>query len=136
MKNRYVGRDVDLLLLGQWIERFFAKKNFRIAKFEEARDFRIEARPTHVHEMVDTITVALSGKSNDFTIEFSSSGRSSVFMRLGALTSLFGGGIAYLRGVKSQEAEEKIEKRFWVYVGEKIDFLANSVRRSRLSQEP
>jgi hypothetical protein len=47
-------------------------------------------------------------------------------MRLGQLTHLFGGGVLFLRGVKSDEAEEKLERDFWIFIEEKIDFLAKS----------
>jgi hypothetical protein len=130
MKNRYVGRNVDLSLLRQWIEQFFKKKNFRTVIEKETNGYRIIARPTHVHEIVDNITVSISGTPNDFTLNFVTGTRSEAFIKLGMLTSLFGGGIAYLRGVKSQEVEEKIEKLFWIYIGEKIDYLANKVKRT------
>ena len=38
-------------------------------------------------------------------------------MKLGQLTALFGGGLAFLRGIKSQEAEEKLEKSLGYAVG-------------------
>jgi len=130
MKNRYVDRNVDLSLLCRWIEHFFKKKNFRIVIEKGTKGYRIIARPTHVHEIVDNITVSISGTPNDFTLSFVTGARSEVFMKLGLLTSLFGGGMAFLRGVKSQESEEKIERLFWIYIGEKIDLLANKIKRN------
>jgi hypothetical protein len=126
MNRSYKGRNVDLSLLNQWIERFFKKKQFRVTKETEEETFRIVARPTYVHEIVDTITVSISGNSNDFEVKLYMGTRSETLIRIGQLASLFGLGVLLLRGIKSNEAEENLQRAFWVFVEEKIDFLANS----------
>jgi len=127
-ENRYTGRNVDLMLLSEWVERFFEKKNFRTIREERIKAHKITARPTYVHEVLDRVTVYIFGDPNDFVLKFITGARSSLFVKLGRLTTLFGGGIAFLRGVKSQEAEEQLERNFWIYVNEKIDFIAGSAR--------
>ena len=126
MNRPYKGRNVDLSLLSRWIERFFKKKEFRVTKETEEETFRIVARPTYVHEIVDTITVSVSGNSNDFVVKLYIGTRSEVLMKIGQLASLFGLGVLFLRGVKSDEAGETLQREFWVFVEEKIDFLTNS----------
>jgi hypothetical protein len=126
MNRPYKGRNVDLSLLSRWIERFFRKKEFRVSKETEEETFRIVARPTYVHEIVDTITVAVSGNSNDFAVKLYIGTRSEVLMKIGQLASLFGLGVLFLRGVKSDEAGETLQRQFWVFMEEKIDFLTNS----------
>jgi hypothetical protein len=126
MNRPYKGRNVDLSLLSRWIERFFRKKEFRVSKETEEETFRIVARPTYVHEIVDTITVAVSGNSNDFAVKLYIGTRSEVLMKIGQLASLFGLGVLFLRGVKSDEAGETLQRQFWVFIEEKIDFLTNS----------
>ena len=126
MNRPYKGRNVDLSLLSRWIERFFRKKEFRVSKETEEETFRIVARPTYVHEIVDTITVSVSGNSNDFVVKLYIGTRSEVLMKIGQLASLFGLGVLFLRGVKSDEAGETLQREFWVFVEEKIDFLTNS----------
>jgi len=126
MNRPYKGRNVDLSLLSRWIERFFKKKEFRVSKETEEETFRIVARPTYVHEIVDTITVSVSGNSNDFVVKLYIGTRSEVLMKIGQLASLFGLGVLFLRGVKSDEAGETLQREFWVFVEEKIDFLTNS----------
>jgi len=127
-ENRYTGRNVDLMLLSEWVERFFEKKLFRTIREEKTKAHRITARPTYEHEVLDRVTVCISGDPNDFVLQFITGARSNLFVKLGLLTTLFGGGIAFLRGVKSQEAEEQLERNFWTYVNEKIDFIAGSAR--------
>jgi hypothetical protein len=126
MNRPYQGRNVDLSLLSQWIERFFKRKEFRVKKETEEETFRIVARATYVHEIVDTITVSVSGNSNDFVVKLYIGTRSEVLMKIGQLASLFGLGVLFLRGIKSYEAEETLQREFWVFVEEKIDFLTNS----------
>lgn len=126
MNMPYKGRNVDLSLLSRWIERFFKKREFRVTKEIEEETFRIVARPTYVHEIVDTITVSVSGNPNDFVVKLYIGTRSEVLMKIGQLASLFGLGVLFLRGVKSDEAGETLQREFWVFVEEKIDFLTNS----------
>jgi hypothetical protein len=47
---------------------------------------------------------------------------------LGLSTTLFGGGVFVLRGLKLQEALEKLEKKFWLYLEEKITYASRSYR--------
>ena len=133
MDKQYKDRNVDLPLLSKWIERFFLRKEFRAAKEAQEGGYRIVAQPTYVHDIVDKTTVFISGNSNDFTVKFYTGARSEALMKLGRLTSLFGGGVLFLRGIKSDEAEEKLERSFWSYVEEKIDYLTNSVAKAEES---
>lgn len=128
MDKRYTNRNVDLALLSQWVQRFFKKKEFRT--IEEAKDatFRVVARPTYVHEIVDTITVSISGSPDDFEVRFYIGARSEVLMKIGQLASLFGLGVLFLRGVRSEEAGERLERDFWAVIEEKIDRIANSAK--------
>lgn len=126
MEDHYVGRNVDLQLLSEWLVRFFRNKGFRTVRREEIGGCKITVRPTYVHEIVEHPTVFVSGGSNDFIVRFVAGSRSRAFVTFGGLTTPFGGGSLFLRGVKSQEALEKLERDFWVYLEEKIDFLAGS----------
>jgi hypothetical protein len=126
METSFVGRNVDLSLLGEWVERFFKNKEFKVAINKKAVGYTVTAGPTYVHEIVGNINVSVYGEPNDFVVRFIAGARSGLYKKFGLLTSLFGGGVLLMRGMKSEEAEEKVEKDFWVYVEEKIDFLADS----------
>jgi hypothetical protein len=49
-------------------------------------------------------------------------------MKIGQLASLFGLGVLFLRGVRSEEAGERLERDFWAVIEEKIDRIANSAK--------
>lgn len=120
MESSYVGRKIDLSLLSEWVETFFAKRGFRAAKDAGIEGYHVVARPTHAHEIIGKITVSISGNPDDFTVKFFTGSQSDSFLKYGRLTSLLGGGILYLRGVKSKEAEERLERSFWVFVEQKM----------------
>jgi hypothetical protein len=126
MEYRFTGRNVDLLLLTQWIERFLNKKGFKTVKKERQEGYKIAAKPTYVHEIIDAINISVLGDSTNFLVRFTVGARSGFFMKFGLLTTLFGGGFAFLKGAKSQEEEDKLERKFWVFLQEKIDFLDGS----------
>jgi len=130
MESSYYDMDVDLASLSEIAEEFFKKKGFRTVRKEEDGGFRILIIPTHIHEIIGKLTVTLSGHQNSFVVKFFSGNRSDVLMKFGRLTSLFGGGIAYLRGVKSQESEERLERKFWVYLEEKMNLLTRTQHTS------
>jgi len=62
--------------------------------------------------------VRIAGDPNDFSVELSTEESSDTLIRLGTLTSLFGGGILFLKGMKSKELLDKVESDFWRFVEE------------------
>lgn len=72
------------------------------------------------------LTVKIIGDSNDFVVELLAGKRMRSSVRFGFLTTIFGGGNFLLQALKSQEALEKLEKEFWVYIEETITRLAGS----------
>jgi hypothetical protein len=127
-----MGRNVDLRQLNQLVERFFKSKGFRTSIESGENSFTIVSRATHVHDIVGAITVSILGKPNEFTLAFFSGERSEAFKKFGQLTSLLGGGTLFLRGARSQEEEEKLERFFWIYIEEKIDLLTRSSSTSQV----
>lgn len=126
MNSHYVDKEINLALLSKWVENFFVRKGFRTRREVVAKEYRTVARPMHVHEIIGVTTVSISGDPKDFTVKFFSGSRSDAYVKFGRLTSLFGGGILFLRGLKSQENEEKLERSFWIY----IEGLMNSFLKS------
>jgi len=114
--SHYVDKEIDLSLLSELAENFFAKRGFRTRREMVAKEYRIVSKPTHVHEIIGVTTVLISGDPKDFTIKFFSGSRSDAYIKFGRLTSLLGGGTLFLRGLKSQENEERLERNFWIYI--------------------
>ena len=127
MQRRWVGKNVDLLLLIEYLENFFRDKGFKTSKEDgSTSEYSIKAKPQKRTSIIEPVIIGISGTSDDFLIEFSTSGRSRSTVRFGFVTTMFGGGSLILRGLKSQEALEKLEKEFWVYIEEAIAHMINS----------
>ena len=122
MDSRYVNKDVDLKLVGEWAEIFFIKKRFNPIKKVTDEMIQIISKPKSIHEIIGLVTVHISGTPNDFMIKFFSGSRSDAYIKYGRLTSLLGGGLLFLRGIKSQENERKLEESFWVYFENQMNF--------------
>lgn len=129
MDSHYVDKKIDFSLLSEWVENFFVKKGFISRREVVAEGYRIVSKPTHVHEIIGMTTVLISGNPKDFTIKFFSGSRSDAYVKFGRLTSLVGGGILFLRGLKSQENEERLERNFWIHIeGMMNSFLKGSCK--------
>ena len=126
MQERWVGKNVDLQFLSESIENFFRDKGFRVTKDGSAPEYTISAKPQQGIGIIGRVTVRILGDPNDFLIEFSTSGHSRSAVKLGFITTIFGGGSLVLRGLKSQEELEKLEKVFWLHLEEAIIHLTNS----------
>lgn len=126
MQRSWTGKNVDLALLGERIEVFLKDKGFKIKKDWSASEYTFSARPQRGVGILERVIVRILGDSNDFLIDFSTSGHSRSAVKLGFITTMFGGGSLILRGLKSQEALEKLEKDFWLYMEESVTRLINS----------
>ncbi len=131
MESRYVGRNVRLPALCRCIEQFFVEKGFETVRIEEKGGYKIIVRTRCDRDIIENVTVLVSGGPNDFVVRFDAGSRSRSFIRFGRVTTFLGGGSFLLRGLKSQEALEKLERNFWVCLEEKIDFLERSTGRDR-----
>lgn len=127
MRRRWVGKNVDLALLSQRVEDFFKSKGFKTKKDESADGYELSGTAQHVRDVRGHIAVRILGNSNDFVIEFVASERTRRSIMLGFITTMFGGGSLILRGLRLQEALEKLEREFWVYAEDDVAHLANSV---------
>lgn len=120
MQERWVGKNVDLALLGERVKNFLRAKGFRTTKSLSASEYTISGKPQQGVSIIGRVTVRILGDPNDFSIEFSTSEHSRSAVKLGFITTIFGGGSLILRGLKSQEELEKLEKDFWARIEEAI----------------
>lgn len=120
MEDRWKGKNVNLSILTDSIRQFFVEKRHISSINKSNGQYRIVVHPKAFYDIVEDISVNIDGQPNDFSVKFVTSSRSRSFVILGALATIFGGGFLTLKGLKSREALEKLEKEFWVYVDEKI----------------
>ena len=126
MQRRWVGKNIDMALLSERIKNLYRDKGFKASRDGSASGYTITAKPQQRAGILEHVIIGISGDSDDFLIEFSTSGRSRSTVKLGFITTMFGGGSLILRGLKSQEAMEKLEKEFWIYIEEAIAHMINS----------
>jgi len=123
MERRWRGNNINLDTICAIISKFFEEKNFRVhvKRFNKRIDLIII--PQTIHKILEYITVVIKGTPNDFTIRFEAGKRSHKITFLGRITQLFGGGILFLYGQKSEEELEKLEKEFWDFIYVAIEHL-------------
>lgn len=129
MQSQWIGKNVDLKLLGECIEDFFKDKGFKTTKDESAGKYTILWTSQRARNMRDAMRATVFGDSNDFVVEIIASERTRGSIRLGLLTKAFGGGYLALRGLKAKETLEKLEKEFWIYIEEKVAHLTGSAEK-------
>lgn len=126
MRRQWMGKNVDLALLSERVEDFFRGKDFRTRKDESGDGYTISGTPHNARDVRGGITVRILGNSNDFVIELIAGERIRSSILLGFITTLIGGGSLLLRGLRSQETLEKLEREFWVYAEDSVVHLAGS----------
>lgn len=124
MKSRYKGKNVDLSLLSERMVQFFNEREFTTSLRKEGEKHVIIATPKFFHRIAENITVEVAGRADDFTVIFDAGSHSRAYVILGNILTLLGGGFFVLKGIKSLEEIEKLERAFWVYVDETIWQLA------------
>jgi hypothetical protein len=122
-QKRWTARDANLNLLTEKIESFFKSKGFKTKKNALPKGYKIATAPKHVRDVKAGIKVTILEGTHDFMVELSVGETSRFSTMLGLSTVPFGGGTLVLRGLKLQEAMERLEKEFWVYVEEAIPYI-------------
>jgi len=116
----WVGRHVDLKLLSREIERFFRKKRFKTIITKIEKGYSVRTSPPSHATIYGVVDVKVEGKPSNFTVTFLASKHTRSAIRLGFITTFIGGGNLLLRGLKSQEALDRLEKEFWIHLEEVI----------------
>jgi hypothetical protein len=126
MEDRWTNKNIDLSMIPDRLVQFFEERNFVSSQKSSEREYHITVMPSKHHDIVEEIHVYISGQPDDFKVKFDSGSHSISLVRSGILTAVFGGGRLALKGLKSQEALERLENEFWIYLDEVIWSLANS----------
>ena len=127
MKDFWIGNNVDLKLLNQRVEQFFAENEFETKFKQTHNECAIEASNSQFR-----VTVNIRGQPDDFTVEFITNKKTRGFslpMTFGYLTSIFGGGVLLLKDAKLQEAINEVERKFWEHVDKQVAELTNSANK-------
>lgn len=131
MEDRWEDKNVDLSVLADCIARFFEENLFAASVDKSGGEYRIVARPKSSHRIAENIRVSVSGQPNDFSVKFIAGSHSRALVMYGNLTAFLGGGYLSLKGLKSLEALDKLDEKFWKYVDEKVWKLAGSAAAAK-----
>lgn len=125
-QKSWTTKEANLDLLTERIENFFKSKGFETRKNASPNGTKISTVPKHFRDVKAGIKVTIWGSPHDFMVELSVDETSRFSTLLGLSTIPLGGGTLVLRGLKLQEALERLEKEFWVYVEETIPYVTRS----------
>lgn len=125
-QKRWIGEAANLGLLAERIERFFNNNGFKTRRNILPKGYEISIASHHIRDFRAAVKVKILGVPNDFIVEFLVGTPSRFSTLLGLSTIPFGGGIFVLRGLKLQEALERLEGDFWIYVSETVTSLTGT----------
>jgi len=126
MSQRWVGRNVNLDSLSRYIERFLEDRNFKTRKRGLAGGFIVEGVSRQQRGLLVKVVVRILGDPNDFSVELGRDERAHtrLYNVFGPFMTLFGGGFILARNLKRQDILDRLETEFFVFVEEKVDYLA------------
>jgi len=127
MKRKWNNKNVDLKLLTTYIGEFLKKKDFEAVKGEIPTGYQIFAENSPYFKLDGYVSVAIEGKSSDFTIELElCKGKKNSLIEPVLLTTMFFGGYFLKRKLKSDEDWIKFKNEFWRYVENAVLRLSGS----------
>jgi len=124
VKDRWKDNNVDLSLLSDRIAQFFAKRQFTTSLKGGGNDYVVVAAPKPFHGIAEKIKLHVLGSPDDFSVEFIAGSHSQSLVRYGTLLNLLGGGFFAVKGLKSLEEIEKLEREFWSFLAQVVSQLA------------
>jgi len=122
MEYRWVGKRIDFVLLGEYIQTFFRNRGFAVTKEEIPGGFNVfVGRSGESGEGKSFMSfVKVVGQPQDFVVEFGVEDASRASGIFDSLAALIGGGRLVLRRLKSEDKLKELERDFWTYLGEKL----------------
>lgn len=130
MQKRWTGKNVDLDLLSESVEKFLKDKGFVTSRTESEKELTVFWASERAPATSDQVPrVRIIGDSGDFTVEIVASELADRQIRLGLLTKAIGGGYFALRSIRTREKLEKLESELWAYIDSRANSLIGSARR-------
>jgi hypothetical protein len=130
VEKQWKGHNVDLQRLAQTIENYYSRRNLKakVTAFRNGYSIRVVVMGLRTQRVMSII---IRGAPDDFTIETRATESEDNTLKLGLLTTVFGGGSLVLGSVKAREELEKLEREFWRTIEETIGSLSNLMESPR-----
>ncbi|MEM2703460.1 MAG: hypothetical protein QXR45_09895 [Candidatus Bathyarchaeia archaeon] len=125
MRKIWSNVDVDLKLLTSAIQDFFEKKGFLTAVESSSCGFVIKAEASDVYDINGGVLVSVNGGSDSLIVSFIFDKEGDVvFSPL--MLSFFGGGLYFIRKLKSDEKRVLLEREFWRFIDDVLPRVSRS----------
>lgn len=124
MEKRWQNHGVNLQQLAQAIKNYYLRRNFKVKETVLEKEYSMDIILTG--QVSSVMGINIRGTTDDFTIETKANKEEDRAVKVGLMTSIFGGGSLILRNIKVREQMEKMENEFWSTIEETIRSLTNS----------
>lgn len=116
MRYEWRKKDVNIEELDEYVQLFFTNNDFMTGSQQKGDTIEISAIPTEASPVGEKIKVELEKTSEGFSLEIVNLRRLHDLTLAGLLSQFLGGGSLILRGVKTKERLEALEKELvqWV----------------------
>lgn len=125
MEKRWQNHGVNLQRLAQTVKNYYLRRNLKVKETVLEDGYSIGVILTGLR-VSGVMSITIRGTPDDFTIETRATEEEDKAVKVGLMTSIFGGGSLVLRHVKVREQMEKMEREFWSTIEETIRSLTNS----------
>jgi len=124
MEKRWQNHGVSLQQLAQTIKNYYLRRNFKVRETILENEYSMEI--ILAGQVSSVMGINILGTPDDFKIETKVAKEEDRAVKVGLMTSIFGGGSLILRNIKVREQMEKMENEFWGTIEETIRSLTNS----------
>lgn len=129
MERKWSMKNVDLNLLTVKIGDFFKERNFEVLGEKTPTNYQVTADNSPYFKLLGFVSVIIEGKPDDFILKLELCEKKRRYSKYGSLLlGLLGGGYFVRREMESDEAWEKLEKEFWLFVENAVLQLANTAK--------
>jgi len=125
MEKRWQNHGIDLQRLTQTVKDYYLRRTFKVMETVLEDGYSIDIILAGL-PVSGIMTITIRGTPGDFTIETRATEKEDKVVKVGLMTSIFGGGSLVLRHVKVREQMEKMEREFWSTIEETIKSLTDS----------
>ena len=124
MEKRWQDHNVNLRLLAQMVKNYFVQRNLKIEETVLEDGYSVSVIIPQLRAS-GVMRVIIRGRREDFTVETRATEDQDKAIRVGLMTSIFGGGSLVLRNIKVREQMEKMEREFWGTIEEMVRSLTS-----------
>jgi len=120
MRIKFAGKNIDIDLLSERVERFLMDRGFKTLREKIRGGYKILGIRSVCEGKNESVCVKISGNPDKFAVDFESGGVMRTPLWAISLARMVGAGYFVLRDLKSKEMYEKLESEFWAFIDEAV----------------